>query len=81
MTDLIRQGKVLYWGTSQWSARQLTEAYEIAYRHHLQPPTMEQPQYNMFYRELVEVEYEPLYHQYGMGTTIWSPLASGFLKG
>jgi len=81
MTDLIRQGKVLYWGTSQWSARQLTEAYEIAYRHHLQPPTMEQPQYNMFYRELVEVEYEPLYRQYGMGTTIWSPLASGFLTG
>lgn len=81
MTDLIRQGKVLYWGTSQWTARQLTEAYEVAYRYHLEPPTMEQPQYNMFYRELVEATYEPLYRQYGLGTTIWSPLASGFLTG
>jgi voltage-dependent potassium channel beta subunit len=81
MTDLIRQGKVLYWGTSQWSSRQLTEAYEVAYRHHLEPPTMEQPQYNMFYRDRVEVEYGPVYEKYGMGTTIWSPLASGILTG
>jgi voltage-dependent potassium channel beta subunit len=81
MTDLVRQGKVLYWGTSEWSARQLTEAYEIAYRYHLQPPTMEQPQYNMFHRERVEVEYAPVYEKYGLGTTIWSPLASGFLTG
>jgi len=81
MTDLVRQGKVLYWGTSQWSARQLTEAYEVAYRYHLEPPTMEQPQYNMFYRERVEVEYAPVYENYGLGTTIWSPLASGFLTG
>ncbi len=81
MTDLIRQGKVLYWGTSQWSSQQLTEAYEVAYRHHLEPPTMEQPQYNMFYRDRVEVEYGPLYEKYGMGTTIWSPLASGILSG
>ena len=81
MTDLVRQGKVLYWGTSEWSARQLTEAYELAYRHHLQPPTMEQPQYNMFHRERVEVEYAPVYEKYGLGTTIWSPLASGFLTG
>ncbi|HSM56135.1 MAG TPA: aldo/keto reductase [Candidatus Sulfomarinibacteraceae bacterium] len=81
MTDLIRQGKVLYWGTSEWTARQLTEAFEVAHRHHLQPPTMEQPQYNMFHRRRVEVEYTPLYEQYGLGTTIWSPLASGILTG
>lgn len=81
MTDLVRQGKILYWGTSEWTARQLTEAYEVAYRLGLEPPTMEQPQYNMFYRERVEVEYHPLYEQYGLGTTIWSPLASGFLTG
>lgn len=81
MTDLIRQGKVLYWGTSEWTARQLTEAYEVAYRLGLEPPTMEQPQYNMFHRERVEVEYHPIFEQYGMGTTIWSPLASGVLTG
>ncbi|MFW5941128.1 MAG: potassium channel beta subunit family protein [Chloroflexota bacterium] len=81
MTDLVRQGKVLYWGTSQWTARQLTEAYEVAYRHHLEPPTMEQPQYNMFHRRRVEVELAPIYEQYGLGTTIWSPLASGILTG
>lgn len=81
MTDLVRQGKVFYWGTSEWTARQLTEAYEVAYRYGLEPPTMEQPQYNMFHRERVEVEYHPLYNQYGLGTTIWSPLASGFLTG
>jgi voltage-dependent potassium channel beta subunit len=81
MTDLIRQGKVLYWGASEWTARQLTEAYAVAYRYQLEPPTMEQPEYNMFRRERVEVEYEPLYRQYGLGTTIWSPLASGFLTG
>ncbi len=81
MTDLIRQGKVLYWGTSEWTARQLTEAYEVAYRLGMEPPTMEQPQYNMFHRERVEVEYHPIFEQYGMGTTIWSPLASGILTG
>lgn len=81
MTDLIRQGKVLYWGTSEWTARQLTEAYEVAFRFGLEPPTMEQPQYNMFHRRRVEVEYHPLYEKYGLGTTIWSPLASGFLTG
>lgn len=81
MTDLVRQGKILYWGTSEWTARQLTEAYEVAYRLGLEPPTMEQPEYNMFHRERVEVEYHPLYEQYGLGTTIWSPLASGFLTG
>lgn len=81
MTDLIRQGKVLYWGTSEWTARQLTEAYEVAFRYGLEPPTMEQPQYNMFHREGVEVELHPVYENYGLGTTIWSPLASGFLTG
>lgn len=81
MTDLIRQGKVLYWGTSEWPAQRLTEAYEVAYRYDLEPPTMEQPQYNMFHRRRVEVEYAPLYEKYGMGTTTWSPLASGFLTG
>ncbi|HZD10913.1 MAG TPA: aldo/keto reductase [Candidatus Binatia bacterium] len=81
MTDLVRQGKVLYWGTSEWTARQLTEAFEVAYRYSLEPPTMEQPEYNMLHRERVEVEYHPLYARYGLGTTIWSPLASGFLTG
>ncbi|MFW6096605.1 MAG: potassium channel beta subunit family protein [Chloroflexota bacterium] len=81
MTDLIRQGKVLYWGTSEWTARQLTEAYEVAYRLGLEPPTMEQPEYNMFHRERVEVEFHPIFEQYGMGSTIWSPLASGILTG
>lgn len=81
MSDLVRQGKILYWGTSEWTARQLTEAYEVAYRHHLEPPTMEQPQYNMFHRKRVEVDYAPLYEKYGLGTTIWSPLASGMLTG
>lgn len=81
MTDLVRQGKIFYWGTSEWTARQLTEAYEVAFRYDLEPPTMEQPQYNMFHRERVEVEYHPIFEKYGMGTTIWSPLASGFLTG
>ena len=81
MTDLIRQGKVLYWGTSEWPAQRLTEAYEVALRYGLEPPTMEQPEYNMFHRQRVEVEYQPLYEEYGLGTTIWSPLASGILTG
>lgn len=81
MTDLVRQGKVFYWGTSEWTARQLTEAYEVAFRYGLEPPTMEQPQYNMFHRERFEVDYHPIFKKYGMGTTIWSPLASGFLTG
>jgi len=81
MTQVIQQGKAFYWGTSEWNARQITEAYEIARREHLIPPTMEQPQYHMFHRHRVEVEYAPLYRQYGLGTTIWSPLASGLLTG
>ena len=81
MDGLIRQGKVLYWGTSEWSSQQIREAHKIARARHLQPPTMEQPQYNLLHRERVEQEYAPLYAEFGMGTTIWSPLASGLLTG
>jgi len=78
---LINQGKAFYWGTSEWSAQQIMEAYSISRREHLIPPLMEQPQYNMFHRERVEVEYHRLYSEIGLGTTIWSPLASGLLTG
>ncbi|MCD6424106.1 MAG: aldo/keto reductase [Anaerolineales bacterium] len=78
---LIDQGKAFYWGTSEWSALQIMEAYGVARREHLIPPLMEQPQYNMFHRERVEVEYQRLYTEIGLGTTIWSPLASGLLTG
>jgi len=81
MHDLIAQGKVLYWGTSEWSAQQISEAYGIAREYRLTPPTMEQPQYNMLHRERVEVEYHRLYSEIGLGTTTWSPLASGVLTG
>jgi voltage-dependent potassium channel beta subunit len=80
MHNLVQQGKVIYWGTSEWNAQQLTEAHLVARREHLTPPTMEQPEYNMFRREFVEKEYLPIY-ELGLGTTIWSPLASGFLTG
>ncbi len=81
MHQLIMQGKVLYWGTSEWSAQEIQEAHTIAERYHLIGPTMEQPQYNMLHRDKVEVEYKQLYKNYGLGTTIWSPLASGILTG
>ena len=81
MNQVIREGKAFYWGTSEWSADQIRDAWHIARREHLQPPTMEQPQYNMFAREKVEKEYKPLYEVIGLGTTIWSPLASGLLTG
>ena len=81
MTDLIQQGKVLYWGTSEWGTSRITEAYEAARKYGLVPPTMEQPQYNMFTRDKVEREFAPLYGDIGLGTTIWSPLASGMLTG
>jgi voltage-dependent potassium channel beta subunit len=81
MHNLIAQGKVLYWGTSEWSAQQLTEAYSVARQYDLTPPTMEQPEYNLFRREKVEAEFLPLYDLFGLGTTIWSPLASGILTG
>lgn len=81
MTHLIQQGKVFYWGTSEWSAQQLMEAHSVARQYNLIPPTMEQPEYNMFHRYRVEVEYGRLYDAIGLGTTIWSPLASGLLTG
>lgn len=81
MSHLVDQGKALYWGTSEWSAEQIRQAYEFTRREHLVPPTMEQPQYNMFHRQRVEHEYANLYRDFGLGTTIWSPLASGLLTG
>lgn len=83
MTELIQRGDVLYWGTSEWSASELMEAYAIARQYGLIPPTMEQPEYNMFHRYRVETEYRRLYNHdtIGLGTTIWSPLASGLLTG
>ncbi len=81
MHNLITQGKILYWGTSEWSAGEITEAYEFALANNLTPPSMEQPQYNLLDRERFEIEYAPLYQKYGLGTTTWSPLASGALTG
>jgi voltage-dependent potassium channel beta subunit len=81
MNDLIRQGKILYWGTSEWDAGRIAEADGIAKANHLIGPTMEQPQYNMFTRDRFELEYRNLYSHIGLGTTIWSPLASGMLTG
>lgn len=81
MDALIRQGKVLYWGTSEWTAGQIREAHKIARVRNWYAPTMEQPQYNLLHRERVELEYAPLYAELGLGTTIWSPLASGLLTG
>lgn len=81
MNVLIQQGKIFYWGTSEWSAERIWEAYAVARREHLIPPLMEQPEYNLFHRERVEKEYARLYNEIGLGTTIWSPLASGLLTG
>lgn len=81
MTDLIHQGKVFYWGTSEWSAQELMEAYSIARQYNLIPPTMDQPEYHLFHRHRVEKEYSRLYDVIGLGTTIYSPLASGLLTG
>jgi aryl-alcohol dehydrogenase-like predicted oxidoreductase len=81
MSDLIGQGKVLYWGTSVWSAQEIMEAYAVARQYNLVPPTMEQPYYNLLQRYKVEMEYVSLYQRIGLGTTIWSPLASGLLTG
>ena len=78
---VIEQGKAFYWGTSEWSATQIMEAHGIARELDLIPPTMEQPQYHMFHRERFEAEYARLYQEIGLGTTIWSPLASGLLTG
>ena len=81
MHNLIQQGKILYWGTSEWSAQEIMEAHMVARQHHLIGPTMEQPQYNMLVRKKVEVEFSQIYKTVGLGTTIWSPLASGILTG
>ena len=81
MHDLIVQGKVLYWGTSEWSAAQIEAAHAVCDRLGLHHPVVEQPQYNLFHRHRVEREYAPLYRSPGLGTTIWSPLASGLLTG
>jgi voltage-dependent potassium channel beta subunit len=81
MSDIISAGKALYWGTSEWTADEIRAAWEIAERHHLHKPVMEQPQYNLLHRTRVEVEYARLYDDIGLGTTIWSPLASGLLTG
>lgn len=81
MHQLILQGKILYWGTSEWSAQEIMEAHAVAQRYNLIGPVVEQPQYNMLVRDKVEVEYSQIYKTTGLGTTIWSPLASGFLTG
>jgi voltage-dependent potassium channel beta subunit len=81
MSDMISRGKALYWGTSEWSAGEIRAAWEIAERHHLHKPVMEQPQYNLFHRRRVEEEYRRLYEDIGLGLTTWSPLASGLLTG
>ena len=81
MSDLITQGKALYWGTSEWCAADIRAAWEIAERHHLHKPVMEQPQYHLFHRKRVEQEYARLYEEIGLGLTTWSPLASGLLTG
>lgn len=81
MSDIVSQGKALYWGTSEWTGEQILEAWRIADRYHLHKPQMEQPQYNIFTREKVERDFAPLYKEIGLGLTTWSPLASGLLTG
>ena len=81
MSDIVTQGKALYWGTSEWSASDIRAAWEIAERHHLHKPVVEQPQYHLFHREKVEQEFARLYDDIGLGLTTWSPLASGLLTG
>ncbi len=81
MNTLIQQGKILYWGTSEWSGVEIMEAHRVAQEYKLIGPTMEQPQYNLFERKKVEKEFLPIYDFVGLGTTIWSPLASGLLSG
>ncbi len=81
MSDVITRGKALYWGTSEWSADEIRAAYEIADRHHLHKPVVEQPQYHLLHRDKVEKEFARLYEDYSLGLTTWSPLASGLLTG
>jgi len=81
MSDMITQGKALYWGTSEWTASDIRAAWDIADRHHLHKPVVEQPQYHLFHRAKVEKEFARLYEDIGLGLTTWSPLASGLLTG
>ena len=81
MDALVRQGKIMYWGTSEWPAALVREAHAVARERNLEPPTMEQPEYNLLNRRRVELEYAPLYAELGLGLTTWSPLASGVLTG
>src|SRR6185503_15553240 len=81
MSDIIASGKALYWGTSEWPADAIRAAWDIAARHHLHKPLVEQPQYNIFERDRVQREYARLYEDIGLGLTTWSPLASGLLSG
>jgi aryl-alcohol dehydrogenase-like predicted oxidoreductase len=81
MSDMVSRGQALYWGTSEWPADEIRAAWEIADRHHLHKPVMEQPQYNLLSRRRVEREYSRLYEDIGLGLTTWSPLASGLLSG
>ena len=81
MSDMVSSGRALYWGTSEWAADEIRAAWEIAERHNLHKPVMEQPQYNILERNKVETEYARLYDEIGLGLTIWSPLASGLLTG
>ena len=81
MNDLISQGKILYWGTSEWSAAEIDYAFQVSQKLNLRPPIMEQPQYNLFYRDRFEIEYAPIFDKYKIGSTVWSPLASGVLSG
>ena len=81
MNDLLQQGKIMYWGTSEWSADEIKEAFKCAKKYNLRGPTMEQPQYNILYRERFEEEYKNIFKKYKIGSTIWSPLASGILTG
>ena len=81
MNDLIKQGKILYWGTSEWSAKEIDYAFHVSNKYNLRPPVMEQPQYNLLYRDRFEKEYAPIFEKHRIGSTIWSPLASGLLTG
>lgn len=81
MNDLVRNGFAFYWGTSEWTAQQIETAYEVAAKLHCVPPSMEQPKYNLFFRDHLEKDYLHLFKKYGLGTTTWSPLASGILSG
>ena len=81
MNDLLHQGKIMYWGTSEWSADEINEAFSCAKKYHLRGPSMEQPQYNILYRQRFEKEYKSIFKKYKIGSTIWSPLASGLLTG